>query len=60
LVAKAEKPGMRRWSLRSLAKRKIKMQKKRPIVEMLRRYWMFPYHGSGITVSPPEGGGDRG
>lgn len=39
------------------------MQKKRPIVEMLRRYWMFPYHGSGMSVSPPsteeEGGRER-
>jgi hypothetical protein len=46
-----------------LAKRKMNMQKKRPIVEMFRRYWMFPYHGSGVSVSPPsteeEGGRER-
>ncbi|GKV48907.1 hypothetical protein SLEP1_g55693 [Rubroshorea leprosula] len=61
LENRAAGPGMRRWSLRSLRKTKMKTQQKRPIVEMLRRYWMLPYQAPSIPGSPSkagEGGGE--
>lgn len=35
----------------------METQHRRPIMEMLRRYWMFPYQASGISGKSPEDGG---
>lgn len=35
----------------------METQHRRPIIEMLRRYWMLPYQASGITGKSPEDGG---
>lgn len=37
----------------------MKTQKKAPIADMFRRYWMLPYHAAANSSSPPlpEGGG---
>uniref|UniRef100_A0A2P2NAL0 Uncharacterized protein n=1 Tax=Rhizophora mucronata TaxID=61149 RepID=A0A2P2NAL0_RHIMU len=51
---------MRRWSLRSLPNTKMKTQQKRPIAEMLRRYWMLPYQASPSPAAGEEGGWGRG
>lgn len=38
----------------------METQHRRPIMEMLRRYWMLPYQASGISgKSPEDGGGDE-
>ncbi|KAL0923535.1 hypothetical protein M5K25_007596 [Dendrobium thyrsiflorum] len=56
LVTRAEGPGMP-WSLRSLTSRKRRRQDAAPTAEMLRRYWMFPYHAAGSSASGKKGGG---
>lgn len=35
----------------------METQHRRPIMEMLRRYWMLPYQASGISGKSPEDGG---
>lgn len=35
----------------------METQHRRPITEMLRRYWMLPYQASGISGKSPEDGG---
>lgn len=43
----AEGPGMRRWSWRSLRRRKMERQVTAPAAEMWRRYSMLPYQAAG-------------
>lgn len=50
---------MRRWSKRSLTRRKRSTQEAAPTAEMLTRYWMLPYHASG-SPPPASGGGAVG
>lgn len=55
-MKRAEGPGMP-WSLRSLTRRKRRTQDAAPTAEMLRRYWMLPYHAAGSSASGKNGGG---